>query len=404
MNHHDSNKNIVTHQERKTINETDEECCNERNSYSPPLSDSPNKYNTAADETKIKTDSEKLSLNAWMDLLDFTLEKANKLLQQIHLDTKSIVPIMNSTANDSDILPQSVQDLRWYIYPSECAKMLYEGTDPKSNSQQELVKILGAVQPLERKPPTTDIVEDVRQSKISCIPMVQNEKLGPSQMVQNITTDNEKSLIQGTTSSCGAIKGSKSNSATTCITKKILRDSSTWGEPCPIGSCVPPSYCCAPNNDVAASCQMMVGQQQWKNTYLNNHGKIKPPAKMMRLVMQAILQWKMIKDGDRLLLGLSGGKDSLSLLHCLLELQRKLPISFTVQVCTIDPMTPSFDPSPLIPYIQDTLGLQYHYVRADIVNRATKCGKNGQAVSSLCAFCARYDVTWCILFSMPWAL
>jgi selenocysteine lyase/cysteine desulfurase len=245
-NHHDSNKNIVTHQESKTINETDEECCNERNSYSPPLSDSSNKYNTAADETKIKTDSEKLSLNAWKDLLDFTLEKANKLLQQIHLDTKSIVPIMNSTANDSDILPQSVQDLRWYIYPSECAKMLYEGMEPKSNSQQELVKILGAVQPLERKPPTTDIVEDVRQSKMSCIPMVQNEKLGPSQMVQNITNDNEKSLIQGTTSSCGAINGGTSHSATTCITQKILMDSSTWGEPYPIGSCVPPSYCCAP--------------------------------------------------------------------------------------------------------------------------------------------------------------
>jgi hypothetical protein len=67
-------------------------------------------------------------------------------------------------------------------------------------------------------------------------------------------------------------------------------------------------------------------------------------------------------------------------------------------------MTPSFDPSPLIPYIQDTLGLQYHYVRADIVNRATKCGKGGQAVSSLCAFCARYDVTLCGLFSMLWAL
>ncbi len=51
---------------------------------------------------------------------------------------------------------------------------------------------------------------------------------------------------------------------------------------------------------------------------------------MMHLVTQAVLQWKMIEDGDRLLLGLSGGDDSLSILHCLLELQCKLPISFTV--------------------------------------------------------------------------
>jgi selenocysteine lyase/cysteine desulfurase len=69
---------------------------------------------------------------------------------------------------------------------------------------------------------------------------------------------------------------------------------------------------------------------------------VKPPPKLMKLVTNALIQWDMIEDGDRLLLGLSGGKDSLSLLHVLLEFQRKLPISFDIEVCTIDPMTPSF--------------------------------------------------------------
>ena len=96
----------------------------------------------------------------------------------------------------------------------------------------------------------------------------------------------------------------------------------------------------------------------------------------------------MIEEGDRLLLGLSGGKDSLSLLHCLLEFQRKLPIKFDIEVCTVDPMTPSFDPSPLIPYVE-SLGLKYHYVRDEIVARANTSGKDGQVVSSLCSFCAR---------------
>jgi hypothetical protein len=50
------------------------------------------------------------------------------------------------------------------------------------------------------------------------------------------------------------------------------------------------------------------------------------------LNVQAMIQWEMIQEGDRLLLGLSGGKDSLSLLHCLLELQRKLPIKFDIEV------------------------------------------------------------------------
>lgn len=45
-----------------------------------------------------------------------------------------------------------------------------------------------------------------------------------------------------------------------------------------------------------------------------------------------MIQWDMIQEGDRLLLGLSGGKDSLSLLHCLLEFQKKLPIKFEIEV------------------------------------------------------------------------
>lgn len=74
-------------------------------------------------------------------------------------------------------------------------------------------------------------------------------------------------------------------------------------------------------------------------------GHVKPPAKLLRLVTQAMIQWDMLQDGDRLLLGLSGGKDSLSLLHILLHFQRKLPIRFDIEVCTIDPMTPSFGKS-----------------------------------------------------------
>eukprot|EP00957_Ditylum_brightwellii_P016646 1251721-Ditylum_brightwellii.AAC.1 len=91
--------------------------------------------------------------------------------------------------------------------------------------------------------------------------------------------------------------------------------------------------------------------------------RLKPPPKLMRYITQAMIQWSMVEEGDRLLLGLSG-------------------------VCTIDPMTPSFDPSPLIPYVE-SLGLKYHYIRDDIVARANTAGKDGKVVSSLCSFCAR---------------
>lgn len=48
-----------------------------------------------------------------------------------------------------------------------------------------------------------------------------------------------------------------------------------------------------------------------------------------------MIQFEMIQEGDRLLLGLSGGKDSLTLLHCLLEFQKKLPIKFDLEVMIV---------------------------------------------------------------------
>lgn len=177
--------------------------------------------------------------------------------------------------------------------------------------------------------------------------------------------------------------------------KKPARRNTAWGR----GNFVPPTV--SPNvtetSNAAAGSVQSKGKAQSVSENLSAPGAaskkkkfkhIKPPAKLMRLVTQAIIQWDMIQEGDRLLLGLSGGKDSLSLLHCLLETKRKIPTNFEIEVCTIDPMTPSFDPSPLIPYVE-SLGLKYHYIRDDIVERANSAGKDGKTVSSLCAFCAR---------------
>ena len=68
----------------------------------------------------------------------------------------------------------------------------------------------------------------------------------------------------------------------------------------------------------------------------------------------------MVKEGDRVLVGLSGGKDSLSLLHVLIALQRRSPVKFDIAACTMNPNFPGFDPRPLIPYLK-ALGVPYFF-------------------------------------------
>lgn len=108
------------------------------------------------------------------------------------------------------------------------------------------------------------------------------------------------------------------------------------------------------------------------------------PKRLKKHAGKAISDFAMIKDGDRILLGLSGGKDSLSLLHLLLHFQRIAPIKFEVAAMTVDPQSDSFDPSPLIPYLK-SLNIEYFYVKEAILEMADK----HMSGDSYCSFCAR---------------
>lgn len=111
---------------------------------------------------------------------------------------------------------------------------------------------------------------------------------------------------------------------------------------------------------------------------------IKPSKTLARLAGRAITDFSMIRAGDRVLLGLSGGKDSLSLLHILHYLQQRAPLRFELAAMTVDPMAGDFDPSPMIPYLAG-LGVDYHYVRRPIMELA----QQHMGRKSYCAFCSR---------------
>jgi tRNA(Ile)-lysidine synthase TilS/MesJ len=112
--------------------------------------------------------------------------------------------------------------------------------------------------------------------------------------------------------------------------------------------------------------------------------EIKLPKALLRPIGRALVEHKMIEEGDRLLVGISGGKDSLSLLHCLLHFQRHAPIHFELGAITVDPQVEDFDPSGLKPYLAE-LGIPYFYESQPIAEQAKTQMKN----DSFCSFCSR---------------
>ncbi|CAE8599370.1 unnamed protein product, partial [Polarella glacialis] len=90
------------------------------------------------------------------------------------------------------------------------------------------------------------------------------------------------------------------------------------------------------------------------------------PKPLRGLVGKAIGDFGMIKDGDRLLVGVSGGKDSLCVLHVLLALQKSAPIKFTIAAANIDPMTPEYNPAPLDAYMK-AIGVEFFRLQKPII-------------------------------------
>jgi tRNA 2-thiocytidine biosynthesis protein TtcA len=112
--------------------------------------------------------------------------------------------------------------------------------------------------------------------------------------------------------------------------------------------------------------------------------KTRPPKSLMRPIGRAINDFDMIRDGDRILLGVSGGKDSLSLLHLLRHLQKYSPVTFELGVITVDPQVEGFDPAPLQPYF-DSLSVPCFYEQQPLMERAIHHMKK----DSYCSWCAR---------------
>lgn len=109
-----------------------------------------------------------------------------------------------------------------------------------------------------------------------------------------------------------------------------------------------------------------------------------PPKSLLRRVGRAIAEHDMIRDGDRIMVGVSGGKDSLSLLQVLRHLRSYAPVKFELAAITVDPQVEGFNPSVLKSYM-DQWEVPYFYQSQPIMEQAKQNMNN----DSFCAYCSR---------------
>lgn len=107
--------------------------------------------------------------------------------------------------------------------------------------------------------------------------------------------------------------------------------------------------------------------------------------RLLNATGRAVRDYGLIREGDRILVGVSGGKDSLVLLCLLDRLQRRAPVKFSIAAMNIDLGQPGFDPAPIRAFVE-SLGIEGHFIAQDVYGVARAKAEPGK---SLCPICSR---------------